>query len=76
MRGLDPPTAVNVVQDNGEGEGLGQARGQPLVAHPQGFQRLWMDTGAREDRRLVLWAPVPKPGCAAGFRVRCCAVLR
>lgn len=63
MRGLDPPASTTVVQ-NGlvEGEGLGQGRGMPLVAHPRGFQRLWMDVSVKESARLCLWVPVPHPG--------------
>ncbi len=53
-----------MVQDGGgsSGEGLGQAGGMPLVSHPQGFSRVWMDLTLREDTRLALWLPVPKPG--------------
>ena len=63
MRGLDPPPSALVVRDGGaEGEGLGQPGGMPLVAHPQGFQRVWMDLTQREEARLCFWMPVPKPG--------------
>lgn len=63
MRGLAPPASVTVVQDNrGEGEGLGQGSHLPLVSHPQGFHRIWMDMTAPDARRLCFWAPVPRPG--------------
>lgn len=45
-------------------EGLGQpGQALPLVKTPRGYEPVWEDSSSHSDARLVLWRPIPYPGC-------------
>lgn len=66
MKGFNPPASALVVLDTGVGgEGLGQAKGMPLVKAPRGYDLIWHDGNPKEEMRACFWRPIPHPGYVA-----------